>query len=82
MFSIRLTEDIEYKIEQIAKNENCSKTDVVKDAIELYLQKYKETTTPYELGRDLFGKYGSGKGDLSKEYKNILKAKLRAKHSH
>jgi predicted DNA-binding protein len=82
MLSIRLSKDIEYKIEQIAKNENVSKTEIVKSAIELYVQKYKETTTPFELGKDLFGKYGSGQSNLSKDYKNILKDKLRAKHSH
>jgi len=82
MLSIRLPEDIEAKIEQIADNENLSKTEVVKSAIELYIQKYKETANPFELGKDLFGKHGSGKGNLSKDYKNILRDKLRAKHSH
>jgi predicted DNA-binding protein len=82
MLSIRLPEDIEAKIEQIADSENLSKTEVVKSAIELYFKKYEETTNPFELGKDLFGKHGSGKGNLSKDYKNILKDKLRAKHSH
>ncbi|MFN8579190.1 MAG: hypothetical protein U0354_20360 [Candidatus Sericytochromatia bacterium] len=29
--------------------------------------------SPYELGKDLFGKRGSGKGKLSKYYKNLLR---------
>ncbi len=82
MLSIRLPEDIEAKIEQIADSENLSKTEVVKSAIELYIQKYNETANPFELGKDLFGKHGSGNGNLSKDYKSILRDKLRAKHSH
>jgi len=38
--------------------------------------------TPYQLGKDLFGKYGSGKGNLSQDYKKILKEKLREKYAH
>ncbi|GHU48775.1 hypothetical protein FACS1894200_06480 [Spirochaetia bacterium] len=34
----------------------------------------------YELGKDVFGKYGSGRSDLSVNYKALLKDKIRAKH--
>jgi hypothetical protein len=37
----------------------------------------------YELGEEYFGKYGSGKGNLSKDYKSLVKEKLNVKyHSH
>ncbi|MCL2283915.1 MAG: type II toxin-antitoxin system Phd/YefM family antitoxin [Fibromonadales bacterium] len=35
----------------------------------------------YEIGEKYFGKYGSGNGRLSQDYKKILKRKLNAKHS-
>ncbi len=82
MLSMRLTEDIKYKIDEISRNESLSKTDVVKEAIELYFNKYNETINPYAMGKDLFGKYGSGKGNLSKDYKSIIKGKMLEKHSH
>ncbi|MHC6204055.1 hypothetical protein ACYULU_12780 [Breznakiellaceae bacterium SP9] len=34
----------------------------------------------YELGKDVFGKYGSGRSDLSVNYKTLLKDMIRAKH--
>jgi len=37
---------------------------------------------PYLLGKDLFGRYGSGKGDLSKTYKTKLKDKIGEKISN
>ena len=42
------------------------------------LEKIKPS--PWELGKDLFGKYSSGKGNLSKDRKKILKQKLLEKH--
>lgn len=36
--------------------------------------------TAYECGKHLFGKYSSGREDLSENYKAILKEELRAKH--
>jgi RHH-type rel operon transcriptional repressor/antitoxin RelB len=35
--------------------------------------------TPWELGKNYFGKYSSGKGNLSKDRKELLKLKLRDK---
>ena len=44
-------------------------------------EKKNSSLTPYQLGKDLFGKYGSGKSTLSQDYKKILKEKLRGKRS-
>ncbi len=46
------------------------------------LLNYTEKRDAYCLGKDLFGKYGSGKGKLSQDYKKILKEKLREKRTH
>jgi len=35
----------------------------------------------YEIGKNYFGKYGSGNGSLSQNYKKILKRKLNGKYS-
>lgn len=81
MISLRLSTDLEDKLNQIAKNENISKSEIVKKALILYFEDYQKTHSPYDLGADLFGKFGSGNGSLSQNYKNILKGKLREKYS-
>ena len=81
MLSIRLSSDIESKLDQISKSENMPKSEIIKSALDLYFKKYHELTSPYELGQDLFGKAGSGQGNMSKDYKTILKGKLREKYS-
>jgi len=81
MISLRLTTDLEKKLNQIAKNEKISKSEVIKRALILYFEKNEKQYNPYDLGKDLFGKYGSGINNLSKDYKSILKGKLREKYN-
>lgn len=81
MISLRLPADLDEKLKQIAKNEKISKSEIVKRALVLYFKDYQKTYSPYDLGSDLFGKYGSGDRSLSQNYKKILKGKLREKHS-
>jgi len=82
MISLRLTQELEQKINKLSKAEKTSKSDIIKRALDFYFKDYQKKQNPYELGKDLFGKYGSANGNLSKDYKNILKEKLREKHSH
>ncbi len=82
MTSIRLPSDVETKLAAIAKSEKTTKSDIIKKALASYLESYFITTSPYELGKDLFGNYGSGQSILSTEYKKMIKEKIHAKHSH
>ena len=40
----------------------------------------QDAPSPYELGKELFGKHGSGRRDLSTNRKAVLSEMLRAKH--
>lgn len=82
MLTIRLPENEETRLNIISANEKTTKSEIVKRALKLYFKNYFEKATPYELGKDLFGKYGSGAGNLSLNYKGLLKEKLRAKNPH
>jgi len=41
-----------------------------------------QNKTPYELGKNLFGQYGSGQTNLSTTYKKQFKNKLKLKFNH
>ena len=45
-------------------------------------QKESNQKSAYELGSELFGKYSSGRDDLSTTYKQKLKDKINAKNNH
>ncbi len=82
MISLRLPEELEIELNKISKLENISKSTLIKNALYKYLKERDVKTCPYDLGKDLFGNYGSGSSDLSKNYKAILKDRLNEKHSH
>jgi len=80
MITIRLKPEFEKMLEITAKQFGMSKSELVRRSIEEYLKKLEMKASPWELGKDLFGKYSSGKGNLSKDRKKILKQKLLEKH--
>lgn len=82
MLSVRLSKELEKKLQNYANEYNKTKSDVVKEALNLLFKMQEEQQkTPYELGVELFGKYSSNQGDLSAAYKRRLKDKLSEKYS-
>lgn len=81
MLNIRLPRELEAKLDLIAKQEKITKSTIVREALQEYILDYEKTRHPYELGIDLFGKYGSGTRTLSTEYKKKVKEKIHAKLS-
>ncbi len=85
MVSVRLDVEMERQLDYFASRYKVSKSKLIKNSLVHYfdmLQKKERKKTPYELGSDLFGKYASGKGDLSTTYKQKIKEKLHAKNTH
>ena len=81
MTTVRLPMEIEQKLTSFSELQNKSKTEIIKDALEIFFYQQNFDKDSYELGLDYFGKFGSGDGSLSKTYKNKLKDKIRVKHN-
>jgi len=81
MTTVRLPADMERKLESISKAQKKTKSEIIKDALEMFMEQEHLNYSSYELGEDLFGQYGSGRNDLSKNYKKILKNKLNDKYN-
>lgn len=81
--SIRLEKSIEEALREQIQSQNATLSAYVRDAILEKIEREKSAKpSPYELGKALFGRYRSNRGDLSTNRKEILKEKLRAKHRH
>jgi hypothetical protein len=81
--SLRLERDIELELELAARSAGASKSALVRSLISDYLKKKTERLTPWETGKEVFGRYGSGSATRSVDRKAILKDKLRAqRRSH
>lgn len=81
MRSIRLSEEVEKDLENLADQKKVSRSDIVKEALVEYMAKEKKYNQPYELGERYFGKHGSGDSDRSVTYKSRIKSKLRDKRT-
>ncbi|MCX8110797.1 MAG: ribbon-helix-helix domain-containing protein [Syntrophorhabdaceae bacterium] len=79
MITVRLPKEMEKKLETIARNKNKTKTDVIKEALERLISHEESEKDSYELGKDFFGRYGSGDGLLSITYREKIKGKIHAK---
>ncbi|MDR2428452.1 MAG: ribbon-helix-helix domain-containing protein [Candidatus Margulisbacteria bacterium] len=78
MTTVRLTDEIEHKLEVFSRANHKSKSDLIREALANFFA--REETDSYTLGAAYFGKYGSGNGNLSGNYKKLLKRKLYAKY--
>ena len=81
--SLRLDKGLEHELSRWARFGGTSKSDVIRSLISDFVKKKSTRRSAWEIGRDVFGKVGSGKGNLSVDRRAILKEKLNAKkHRH
>jgi len=79
--TIRLPAKLEADLRTRLGAHRAKLSDFVRDAIAEKLEREPiKPTSPYDLGKDIFGKHGSGQPDLSTNRKSILNEALRAKH--
>ena len=78
MITLRLNPKLEQQIVLTAKNFGISKSQLVRKSLQNYLQQI-HPPTPWEVGKELFGKYASGQANLSAKRKELIKEKIRAK---
>lgn len=77
--TVKLDPDLEQALVRRCAEGGVPKSAIVKRALAEYLA--KEPASAYETGKDLFGRHGSGKGDLSmrrrEHYAELVDAKRR-----
>ena len=78
MITLRLDSELEQNINNIAHKMGVTKSELIRKSITAFIEKI-EHPSPWELGSDLFGKYASGRDNLSQDRKALIKEKIRAK---
>lgn len=78
--TVKLDADLEVALERRCAADGATKSALVHAALRDYLARAR---SPYELGRDLFGRHASGRRDLSSNrrelYAQLTDAKRRAR---
>jgi len=78
MITLRLDPNLDQIVSNAAKNLGLSKSELVRKSLVEYIGKINNQNA-WEVGKDLFGKYESGKTNLSSNRKALVKEKIRAK---
>ena len=78
MLTLRLNPELEHIIKNTARTLGVTKSELIRQSINEYISKLEQPNA-WEAGKDLFGKYSSGLGNLSESRKDLIKNKLKAK---
>lgn len=78
--TVRLPEELEKRIDAVVEDKGVKKSDLVRRWIERGLEEEsgKDRKTAYELWHEVFTPKSSGRGDLGRNAKRIVKEKIRA----
>ena len=79
MTTARLPRDTRNKLIILSKVKGKTKSDIIKESLDMYYEREENELDSFTLGEAYFGKYGSDETDLSTTYKERIKEKLRAK---
>jgi len=75
----RLPPDTRNKLLALSRIKNRTKSEIIKESIDLYYIREESEMDSFTLGEPGFGRYGSGETDRSVTYKERIKGKIRAK---
>lgn len=72
----RLPVDTRNKLIALSRIKGKTKSDIIKESLEMYYAHEENEIDSFTLGEPLFGKYGSGETDRAVTYKKRIKQKL------
>jgi predicted DNA-binding protein len=79
----RLPENTRNKLLTLSRLKNKTKSDIIKESLDMYYEYEEKEIDSFTLGEGFFGNYGSGDGNRSTTYKQRIKEKLPGKsHSY
>lgn len=79
MLSVRLEEELSRKLKAAAARQGVTASELVRRSLVDYFAKSAAATSAWESGRALFGRYGSGRTDLSTDRKRLVRERIRAR---
>ena len=80
MTTVRLPIEYEQKLDVLSALKEKTKSELIKEALDVFFRTEDSGISSYEAGKMYFGRYGSGRGDLSVTYKKKIKEKLHGKY--
>ena len=79
--TVRLPLDTRNKLLTLSKVKRKTKSDIIKESLDMYYETEENGVDSYTLGEPYFGNYSSSEGDLSTTYKERIREKLSARQN-
>ena len=77
----RLSADTRNKLLVLSRVKGRTKSDIIKESLEMYYEHEESEIDSFTLGEPFFGNYGSGESDRATTYKERIKGKISGKMS-
>ena len=78
--SLRLDDALEAELRRRLAQDGTPLSDFIRQAIREKLARDMESSDPYTLGQQFFGRHASGEQDRSQRRKQIVRERIDAKH--
>jgi len=75
----RLPLETRNKLLALARSKGKTKSDIIKESLEMYYEREEREMDSFFLGERFFGSYGSGEPDRAVSYKERMREKLRSR---
>jgi len=72
----RLPLDTRNKLLVLSRVKNRTKSDIIKESVDMYYECTENEIDSFTLGEPSFGKYGSGESDRATRYREHIKRKI------
>ena len=79
MTTARLPLDTRNKLVVLSRIKGKSKSDIIKESLEMYYEREEMDLDSFTLGEPFFGKYASGETDRASTYKERIKVRIKEK---
>jgi hypothetical protein len=79
--SLRLDDELSRRVTALAQARGISKSELIRACLEQYLTSAEQEPTAWELGQHLFGRFDSGRSDLSVRAGEIAKEHIYARRT-
>ncbi len=79
--SLRLNQKLRARLDSVARARGVSRSDLIRECLEEFLSREQQRPSAWELGKELFGRVGSGQRTLARDRKQIVKERVRARTS-
>jgi RHH-type transcriptional regulator, rel operon repressor / antitoxin RelB len=79
MISLRIDEQVRRRLAAVARAKGISKSEFIRECIANSLAATEQPSTAWEVGKNLFGSFNSGRGNVSIRAEELAKDRIHAK---